>query len=519
MHRKFVVLGILAMFAVVYLGCSDETVVPTEFEQVNTTGVVRGEIDPNDVAFELIIEGSGANPLVGPFVLRGKNIHYVDSLSALSVDFTIENDGEVSHPEPIGLTFVAFMPTDVTVQNPDNGENGPGAAIVFEFANGGGSAAAASDGEWTPGEESLPRMTLFGVAEGVSIGFVAHIVIPDDTTSGTIGGVVWNDFNEDGIMDNDEPGLAGQVVYLVADDDPQVDPRDTDYSQRTVSGRDGSYRFDDLDAGYYQVIKDVMDRTCRPTTPTVISVILVESNGVVNDFLLANFGCIPQDAPPRVTIEVGDYVKVNGEFVNEGDGRIMARSVEVCKCGDPPPPDSLMVRVALHEDDNDNDDDNDDDCDDWDDDHDWDDCRKLSCWGLKNELRGPVTDIDSENCMVEIMGSWVHIAMCDTAANDTIPEPLHMDGDGDGDHDRDWDKHHWLDLDDVEIGDRVRVRVIRHEDDDTLYAYWLKEWGGTPEKVFGIVDRLSAPSGPVEYIEVLGVMIMITADTDIGPRD
>ena len=58
MHKKIVVLGILAMFAVVYLGCSDETVVPTEFDQVNTTGLARGEIDPNDDSFELVIEGN-----------------------------------------------------------------------------------------------------------------------------------------------------------------------------------------------------------------------------------------------------------------------------------------------------------------------------------------------------------------------------------------------------------------------------------------------------------------------------
>ncbi len=500
------------MFAVVYFGCSDETVVPTEYEQFNTTGVARGEIDPNDVAFELVIEGSGANPLVGPFVLRGGNIHYVDSLSALSVDFSIENDGEVSHPEPIGLTFVSFMPADVTVKNPDNGENGPGASIVFEFANrSGNSASVATDGEWTPGEESLPRTTLFGAGEGVSIGFIAHVVIPDDTTTGTIGGVVWNDINEDGIMDNDEPGIGGQVVFLIAGDDLEVQPVN-DYTMRTVSGRDGSYRFDGLEGGYYQVIKDFTDRGCRPTTPTVISVILVESNGTVSDFLLANFGCVLRDVPPPVTIEVGDYVQVNGDFVSNENDYLMARSIEVCHCDDPPPPDSTMVRVALHDDD-----DNDDDCDDWDHDHDWDVCRKLSCWGLKNELRGPVTDIDRDNCNVEIMGTWVHVAMCDTAANDTMPGPLHMDGDGD--NDRDWDKHHGLDLDDIEVGDRVWVRVFRHEDDDTLYVYWLKEWGGTPEKVFGIVDRLSAPSGPVEYIEVLGVMIMITGDTEIGPRD
>ena len=105
---------------------------------------------------------------------------------------------------PIGLTFVSFAPTDVTVENPDNDKNGPGASIVFEFEN--------EDLRWTPGEKSLPRTTHFGVDEGVPFGFIAQVVIPDDTTTGTIGGIVWNDIDKDGEIDNDEPGIGGAVV-------------------------------------------------------------------------------------------------------------------------------------------------------------------------------------------------------------------------------------------------------------------------------------------------------------------
>jgi len=179
--KNLAVLMIMGLIAVAIFSCSDETVVPTDISQHNTTGVIRGEINPDDVDFEYVIPARGADPVIGPFVLRGSNIHYVDSVSALSVDLSIENDGEVSHPLPIGLTFVSFMPTSVTVQNPDNDENGPGAAIIFEFAD--------TDDEWTPGEKSQPRQTLFGVETGLSIGFVAQVVIPDDTTTGTIG--VW----------------------------------------------------------------------------------------------------------------------------------------------------------------------------------------------------------------------------------------------------------------------------------------------------------------------------------------
>jgi hypothetical protein len=500
--KDLAVLILIGLVATAIFGCSDETIVPDDISQNNTTSVIRGEIDPDEPEFEYIIPARGADPVVGPFVLRGSNIHFVDSVSALSVDFTIENDGETSHPLPIGLTFVAFVPTDVTVENPDNDENGPGASIIFAFTN--------RDDEWTPGEKSVPRQTLFGVDEGESFGFIAQVVIPDDTTSGTIGGIVWNDLNEDGVIDNDEPGIGGAVVFLVEGNDPAALSANDEHKMRTETAPDGSYRFDDLEAGFYQVIRDFTDRRCFPTTPTVINVVLVEKDGVVNDFLLANFGCVGREEPPPPRIEVGDYVKVNGDWVTEGEDRLMARSIELCKCESPPPPDTLLARGAW-------DDDGNDDGDDCDGDHDWDDdCHRWACYGLKGELRGPVTGIDRENCDVEIMGSWVHIVMCDTASNDTIPKPDPAAGGGDDDHHYD---HPWLDLDDVEIGDRVRVRVMRKEDDDTLYGFRLKEWNGTPEKVAGIVDWVSPESGPLEAIRVLGVTIVITQDTDIDWRD
>jgi hypothetical protein len=490
-------MGVLLVAA--FVGCSDDATQPSEIGTVRTTGVVRGEIDPGDTAFEYAIPASNADPMVGPFVLRGSNIVYVDTLNALSVDLSIENDGEVAHPLPIGLTFVSLSPGDVTVQNPDNDKNGPGAEILFDFENG--------DDEWTPGEKSLPRTTLFNVDQGMSIGFVAQVDIPQDTTTGTIGGIVWNDLNEDGIMDNDEPGIEGAVVYLYDGSEPDSLATNGGPMAQTESGMDGSYRFDGLDAGYYTVIKDFMDESCFPTTSTVIHVVLVESNGSVSDFLTANFGCVVQDIPSQPELELGDYVKVNGDWTDEGTPRLMARSIEVIKCESPPPPDTILVRAAWSGDDGWDGDGWDDDGDKCDDDHEWNDCHKTACWGLKNAMIGPVTDINRDDCMVEIMGSWVRIVMCETAP-DTTPDPELTAAGGDRDHP-------WPGIDDIEVGDRVVVRVFRKEGDDTLYGYWLKVWGGTPDKVYGMVDSMSAPSGPLEAIEVLGVNVVIGQDTDI----
>jgi len=504
MFNKLAVLLVSVALAATLVGCSDESIVPTDNEQSNITALVRGEIDPGGGSFEYEIEPSGGrDPGAGPFVLRGYNIHYVDSLMSLSVDFAIENNGEVTHPEPIGLTFVNFLPKDVTVKNPDNDEHGPGAGILFEFEN--------DDGRWTPGEESLPRTVQFGVDEGLSIGFIGHVSIPVDTMLGTIGGVVWNDLNENGEIDDEEPGIGGATVYLVANNDPGVTPANTDYRWRTETGRDGSYRFEGLESGHYRVIKDVSDRNWKPTTPTMIDVILVQTDGKVSDFLMADFGCVSGDEPPPPAhIEVGDYVAVNGEFTDDPDYRIMARSIEVLRCETPPPPDSLRTLSDNG--------DRWDDCDDWnhDWDHDWDDwdgCNDFACWGLKNELRGPVTDINRDECMVEIMGSWVSFALCDTVCDGDKPE-LSVATPADRDH-----MGPWIDFDDVEIGDRIRARVFRHPDDGKLYGYRFKEWNGTPEKVFGKVEQLSEPDGRLEAIVVLGVLVEVTENTDIYYHD
>jgi hypothetical protein len=505
MVKTIAVLIVSAMLAAAFFGCSDETVVPTTNVQSNTTGVVRGVIDAGGAAFEYVIRPQSADPLVGPFVLRGNNVHYVDSLSALSVDLTIENQGEVSHPLPIGLTFVDFLPEDVTVENPDNDEHGPGAAILFEFENG--------DNEWTPGEKSLPRQVEFGVDAGVSIGFVAYIDIPQDTTSGTIGGIVWNDLNEDGNLDAEEPGIGGMTVYLISGHEPDVTPANADLKWSTITAPDGSYRFEDLDAGFYQVIRDFMDPEWAPTTSTVIYVTLVEQDGVVSDFMLANFGCVAQEVPPLpAEIEVGDYVKVNGDFADDPENMVVAQSIEVVKCETPQPPDTMLSLVGANHD-----------WDNWDDDRDDDygdcDCKyndcdgyhDYLCWGLKNELLGPVTDVNCDEWAIEIMGTWVYFAKQDTIPVDSIlvsrTDVASSGGCG-------WCP--WLQCEAVEIGDRVRVRVFQHPDDGKLYALRLKDWNGTPDKVYGKVEEISE-SGDV--LRVLGVRVDIADDTNICFHD
>ena len=433
MNRSFRLFLLAALaLAVVYAGCGD-SVQPIENEQNNPSGLIAGEIDAAGGSFEYSTDTAGdpANPVPGPFIIRGTNIHYVDSLSALSADITVEHRCRCEFPEPIGMTFVTLLPHGVTVQNPDNGEHGPGAAIVFEFEN--------DDGVWSPFEESLPRTVLFGVDRGVSIGFVARIDIGMDPDLGSIGGLVWHDQNRNGVIDPDEPGIAGVVINMYRTDGPES-TMPPEILWRAVTSRDGSYRFDKLDAGHYEVQKMPTDGL-EPTTPTKIQVFLVEEDGIVGDFLMANFGCVPV-GPPRPVIEKGDFVDVWGsEYVSRPVHVVTARFVQVTKCnGDRPTASAFMPAFVSG------------------------DITDIDVCDLPvGALMGPVTDINRDERILWVMGTPVHF---DTIPTDTIPDDSTiapgMPSQGDplpGEK---------IDFEDAEIGDNVTVFAFNDPSHRTL---------------------------------------------------
>lgn len=455
MNRRFrlFVLAALAL-AVVYAGCGD-SVQPIENEQNNPSGLIAGDIDAAKGSFEYSSDTAGdpSNPLRGPFIIRGTNIHYVDSLSALSVDITVEHRCRCEFPEPIGLTFVSLLPPGVTVQNPDNGEHGPGAAIVFEFEN--------DDAVWSPFEESLPRTVLFGVDRGVSIGFVARIDIGMDPDLGSVGGIVWHDGNRNGHIDRGEPGIGGVVINMYRTDGPEA-TMPPEILWRAVTGRDGSYRFDKLDAGHYEVQK-MPTEGLEPTTPTKIQVILVEEDGKVGHFLMANFGCVPAGPPPRPVIEKGDFVDVWGsEYTNRPVHVVTAHMVQVTKCnGDRPTLSAIAPAFASG------------------------DITDIDVCDLPvGALMGPVTDINRDERILWVMGTPVHF---DTIPDDSTITPRSQ-GDGGplpGEP---------IDFEDAEIGDRVTVYAFNdpsHRTLDGLHLFKITAETFAPiYEVHGKVDEI-----------------------------
>lgn len=438
----------LALLVSIVAGCSNEPAAPTGDTNAVT---VQGAIGDSDFEVTFNRAGDPADPLEGPFVLRGSNVQYDDSLTMLSVDLTISNHGIVAHPEPVGLTFLKLLPPGVTVLNPDNGVNGDGAAIVFAFAN--------DDGSWTPQETSLPRTVQFGVARGVSIGFIARLDISDSPTEGgSISGRAWNDANKDGVVDPDEQGLPGVLIVLRSISEGAT-PK-TRETWRTVTGPDGTYEFSGLAAGVYVVSKALATPHFFPTTPTEITVVLVENDGVVSGFTGADFGCVPMNGPPPLGL--GVHLKAVGEFSASPEPHLFARGLDIAICGF----DTLPTPLASGDDDDD-DDDHDGDHNDGDDDDD--DC-------TISRLRGPVTSLDESAGIVEVMGVAIRF--------DEFPT-------------------------EVEVGTRLDVRVERAENDGSWVATRWKRWHGTPEQVEGRVDDIAIDNTSITRVFVTGLWVVL----------
>jgi hypothetical protein len=378
-HRIVPLLLVIALFAA---GCGDDAVTPADHA---TTAEVRGEIGAG-AGFELTFPfGNDRSGLTrGPFILRGSNLHYDEAAGALTVDLTLTHRGDRAFPEPVGLTFLRLFPDGVTVQDPDNGINGDGAAIVFQFEK--------DDAMWTPGETSLPRTVHFAAERGVAVGFIARVdVSMPPAGGGVISGRVWHDANQDGVMDEGEAGLAGVPVVLSSSNATRAA---NVAMWRTRTNERGGYRFEGLRPGTYRVSKAPVTGL-EPTTPTEIVVLLAETEDGVSSFADAHFGCVRRDVEPPA-LQVGLYIEASGHYETDPH-RVSARQVIVRLCNTDEP--------VL----NDGDDEN-----------------RPGCRRVR--LRGPVTAIAFEGGSILLMGTEL-LGNVSVAPGDRIDARAHWTDD------------------------------------------------------------------------------------------
>ena len=275
MNAKRFRIALLLMIFLAATGCSDDPAAPP-----GDTGDGSAVIAAGGGSFEMPVACVGPDGYFedGAFLLRGGNLRYDDQRQALAVDLTVTNLGAYAPPEPVRLVLQAVMPDSAVVIGADNGLTGPGAAFVFEFAN--------DDGIWTSGEISFPRTVMFGIDPGVAVAFVGEIHAGPGDVGGAIRGLVWNDFDEDGVRDPDEPGLPGVPILLVSDD---IQGSPLPMIRHTETGPEGRYEFGSLAAGYFDVsAAPYLGREL--TTPELIHVLLTDSGGGVADFEGADFG-------------------------------------------------------------------------------------------------------------------------------------------------------------------------------------------------------------------------------------
>ena len=474
-HKRIMLALLLGVFLVVGCSTQDDPTQPASGGQT-LSALVRGEIIKGEATFEFAAEvGEGVDPEQGPLLVRGRNLAYDDEMGALSIDLSVYNDSEVAYDELVGLTMLQFVPEGVTILNSDNDQDGPGALILFEFED--------EDELWSPGEESLSRTVHFQIAAGTSLGFMARIDVGMSEYGGAIGGMVWHDANEDGVIDPDENGVGNVGIMLYAGADTSGGPL-----MRARTSEDGTYRFDGLDPGSYEVVRMRLEGAVG-TTPPRMTVILVEMDGVVSDFLMADFGLTRGGGPVDDFVKVGDYVDAKGAYGAEPD-RLVSEKFKVKRCdGDYDDGDDEDCRGDC---DDDGDDDDGDDGDD--EDKDGDGCRENACWG---RLTGKVTGLSFEHGFVEVMGTKVFFDTSDC-------------GDDDDDKDR---GHDDCDHGDWERGVRIQVDAYRDADmmDGQVIACRKAHfYNGRYDRVKGFVQRVVRnDEGYIRGVVVLNTLVTV----------
>lgn len=286
MNNRFHPALLLLAAALLLPACSDES--PTGVAPIGGAEVVSGDLRPAGPDFSLELETAGlpGRPYPGPFVLYGQILRWVPEQGALAVDLSVRNAGDEVLPEPVGLVFTALIPDSVRVLDADNGLEGPGAAIVFGFAN--------DDALWTPGETSFPRTVHFAGTEGAAMAFAARLDLGAGPAGGRIAGIVWHDTNRNGVRDTGEAGLPGVPVLLGTPspfEDGQTDGGDgREVLRFAVTDADGAYAFAGLPAGFYTLRAEPMP-PAEPTTPAELHVLLATlPDGTVSSFTQADFG-------------------------------------------------------------------------------------------------------------------------------------------------------------------------------------------------------------------------------------
>ena len=130
---------------------------------------------------------------------------------------------------------------------------------------------------------TLPRDTptsapVSGQPSPTTVTTAAPSVTTIPVSTGSVIGSVWKDRNGNGVREGNERGVAKAIVVLTASDGS---------TRRTTTAEDGSYRFDGVPPGVYQV--EILATTTPTNGPRSRSVVIA-ANQVSQDFGFSNSG-------------------------------------------------------------------------------------------------------------------------------------------------------------------------------------------------------------------------------------
>jgi len=150
---------------------------------------------------------------------------------------------------------------------------------------------------------------------------ILGLVVTDEATAkvdliAKICGYKFHDANRNGIWDNGEPGLEGWIIELWFGDE-KID--------EAITGSDGSYCFDELDAGTY-VVKEVAQQYWMCTTDSEITVEL-ESGEISEGNNFGNAKIVTRTqgfwaTHYEYTKSVWDYTETIGTKTIDNDGKL-----------------------------------------------------------------------------------------------------------------------------------------------------------------------------------------------------
>jgi uncharacterized repeat protein (TIGR01451 family) len=168
-----------------------------------------------------------------------------------------------------GVTITLFRDTN------GNGtfETGTDTQVATQqTSNSGGVDGRYSFGDLTPGTYFVQETVPTGSAQTAppSPGIYTVTIVTDEIVADrdlgnfvniTISGAKFLDLNNDGVFDDDEPGLEDWVIFLDTDGDGSLDSGETS----TMTDEDGDYSFANLGPGTYRV-REVLQAGWRRTS-------------------------------------------------------------------------------------------------------------------------------------------------------------------------------------------------------------------------------------------------------------